>query len=296
MVRGVLPESQVVDLGWTRFRYAFIALLMLVAAGCTSADESIIDVVPVGSPEKVTIEEFTSTVVPAAELLQNAGFTALQQTVLDTGTAEWLWLDYRPEAQQSDYPVPGTWWVVEVVEFAEAEGSRGRVTASVVAGDSLYTSQYRQSEGQDNATWTVQPRPPTDLGMFPLRLLAMPLGQIEDYYRAVNQEFSAELTQQPTEDGGSIWTATHSASSGIEVTETLVVDPSGLLSGYEYQVTRSDSSTTSDTGQLPEPASAGTASIRFSPQPRGEPHAPPLAGESLDLDEFDLPTEIPIDG
>lgn len=295
MVRDVLPESQEADLGWTRFPYAFIALLMLLAAGCTSADESIVDVVPVGSPQEVTIEEFTSTVVPAAQLLQNDGFVALQQVVLDTGTAEWLWLDYRPEAQQSDYPVPGTWSVVEVVEFAQAEESEGRVTASVVAGDSLYTSQYRQSEGQDSATWTVQPRPPTDLGMFPLQLLAIPLGQIEDYYSAVNQEFSAELTQQPTEDGGSTWTATHSASSEIEITETLIVDSSGLLIGYEYQVTRSDSSTTSDTDQLPEPPSAGTASIRFTPKPSDEAHGPPEAGESLNLDEFDLPPELPID-
>lgn len=269
---------------------------MVLAVGCTSDEGIVDDVVPVGSPEDVTIEEFLSTVVPTAEALPDTGFRALQQVVLDTGTVEWLWLDYRPDARGSDYPVPGTWSVVEAVEFAEAEEPGLRLSANVVTGDSLYTTQFTQSGSQDDATWTAQPRPPTNLGMFPLQLLAMPLDQFEDYYSTVTQRSSADLTQQETEDGGSIWTATHSLASGLAITETLGIDPDGYLKTYEYQVSRSGSSETTNTGQLPEPATAGTATIRFSPQPNDAPHTAPEVGATLDLDAFELPPEFPIDG
>lgn len=297
MVWNVLRQRRAVSRGWSSLLpTALIGLLVVVAVGCTSADEGLVDdVVLVGSPEDVTIEEFVSTVVPAAEMLSDTGFRALEQVVLDTGTVEWRWLDYRPDSEQSDYPIPGTWSVVEATEFAEAEEPAVRVTANVVTGDSLYTAQFRQADTQTDASWSAQPRPTTDLGMFPLRLLAIHLDRIEDYYRSVNEEFSADLKHQQTEDGGSIWTTSYSPSSGTAITETLGINPNGHLRTYEFQVNRSGTGETSDTGQLPEPASAATATIRFLSQPHEEAHLTPEVGGALNLEKFELPPEFPID-
>lgn len=262
-----------------------LAIVALVARpGGDGAD-------PVGSPEPASVAELRGAVESAFSALDTAdGVEGVSEESIDGYVSGKVWFTTRPNGdsavvQQTDLDVAETaWWLTS--SEPPAAGVRVRTTAWVVADGSWYEAV---DSARRSRSWREHEDPPPGSLALGLALLA------EEVRSEVSLPFAppgADVTRQPTANGGSIWTVTAPTDGGGASQQRIYVHPDGYLASWSWQ----GLSFLSGSRAATPSAVADEGALRYVPLDERPSITVPSIGTALDLSSFPLPDDFALGG